>query len=453
MMKKDEEKYDFMITGLNVNTDNMYFEDSGMINVEIMQEVFKIEGKNMYYFFGAGNNCSGALKFFGTENVIAIIDNNETKNGTFFENVPVISFKKFQQEYQNETIIITAYIKSNEIINQLKKAGISEYFVCPYMQSGFWSASKIVNTWKLNEKSEIAVYEKNPISDRIICEINLKNEGCSKTIFLNKEERMHGSSIVADVLLVVSEENINTEIFSGCKSIFDLYKEMAAKKVESYGYLKKYQGIHKGQDCFILGNGPSLRREDLDKLHEIGAISMASNGIYRVFNDTRWRPDYYVIGDAMVYEKNKDMLPKEITFFMRDFYGNARENNDIIWYNSIGEKYYPGYPTFSEDLMNGVYGGRTVTYDMLQIAVYMGFQNIYLIGVDFSWGENGKSTHFYVNKKEDKMIRNATNYRDEIEHAYFSARKYADSHNINIYNATRGGNLEVFERKNLDDLF
>ena len=37
--------------------------------------------------------------------------------------------------------------------------------------------------------------------------------------------------------------------------------------------------------------------------------------------------------------------------------------------------------------------------------------------------------------------------------AYDYARKYADSNGIKIYNATRGGCLEAFQRVNFDSLF
>ena len=37
--------------------------------------------------------------------------------------------------------------------------------------------------------------------------------------------------------------------------------------------------------------------------------------------------------------------------------------------------------------------------------------------------------------------------------AYQAAREYADRHGIKIYNATRGGKLEVFERVDFDSLF
>ena len=119
------------------------------------------------------------------------------------------------------------------------------------------------------------------------------------------------------------------------------------------------------------------------------------------------------------------------------------------------ERYYPGYPTFATDITQGIYGGRTVTYSMLQVAAYMGFKNIYLLGVDFSWGEDKKGTHFYNDEDESTELRvkEATKYKDEIEHAYVSAKRYADNNNIRIVNATRGGKLEVFERVNFDELF
>ena len=42
---------------------------------------------------------------------------------------------------------------------------------------------------------------------------------------------------------------------------------------------------------------------------------------------------------------------------------------------------------------------------------------------------------------------------DVTYNAFEVAKQYADSHEIKIYNDTRGGKLEVFERKNLDEVF
>lgn len=83
----------------------------------------------------------------------------------------------------------------------------------------------------------------------------------------------------------------------------------------------------------------------------------------------------------------------------------------------------------------------------------MGFQDIYLLGVDFSRGEDGKDTHFCKNYMDDNLVREAMRYKEEQRHAYISALNYAEEHGIRIYNATRGGHLDVFERVSLDNLF
>jgi hypothetical protein len=63
---------------------------------------------------------------------------------------------------------------------------------------------------------------------------------------------------------------------------------------------------------------------------------------------------------------------------------------------------------------------------------------------------NGKiNAHFTENKDEDKDL---INYTEALIDCYQVCKEYADSHNIKVYNCTRGGKLEVFERKNLEDV-
>ena len=46
----------------------------------------------------------------------------------------------------------------------------------------------------------------------------------------------------------------------------------------------------------------------------------------------------------------------------------------------------------------------------------------------------------------------AAYYFDQSTYSYKVLRDYADRHGIHIYNATRGGMLEVYERRNLDEV-
>lgn len=124
------------------------------------------------------------------------------------------------------------------------------------------------------------------------------------------------------------------------------------------------------------------------------------------------------------------------------------------YYEDCRRKYYEN-EVFSDDIVRGVYSGYTVAYDMIQIAVYMGFSEIYLIGADFNYNGDAaqKGNHVYDSKFQDKRKMAGRSYIDCSINAMEVSRKYAEAHGIKIYNATRGGKLEVFERKELDELF
>ena len=112
----------------------------------------------------------------------------------------------------------------------------------------------------------------------------------------------------------------------------------------------------------------------------------------------------------------------------------------------------------------------TVMVMMIELAMYMGFKEIYLLGVDCSNGFVGNS-HFieaYESKEmlaiEDRRMKRVIAGRhltpeeygkymtDRSMYAYAVLRAYADQHGVKIYNATRGGYLEEFERRQLEDV-
>jgi hypothetical protein len=96
-----------------------------------------------------------------------------------------------------------------------------------------------------------------------------------------------------------------------------------------------------------------------------------------------------------------------------------------------------------------VYDGYTVTYSLLQIAVYMGFKDIYLLEYDCYYSPNSKNQHFVEMKRIDPTFVTAA---ERMKYAYQEA-KYMPIHNhIHIYNATRGGHLDVFERVSLEEV-
>ena len=230
--------------------------------------------------------------------------------------------------------------------------------------------------------------------------------------------------------------------------------------------LKQLKEIHSGKRCFIIGNGPSLKAEDLTRLSEAGEITFAFNRIFHIFEDTPWRPTYYISQDekmlaGSIAEVNAiEVTRKFIPIEMHYYYGIDLEGITPFHISSKNEVSTPG---FSEDVVKCVENSMTVVYTAIQFAVYMGIKEIYLIGVDhhFHTSINAQGeivvdptakdyfSDVYNEDKKDLYIPNT----DLSTLTFIAAKKYADAHGIKIYNATRGGKLEVFERKDFDSLF
>ena len=101
------------------------------------------------------------------------------------------------------------------------------------------------------------------------------------------------------------------------------------------------------------------------------------------------------------------------------------------------------------------YDGSTVVYVCIQLAVYLGFKEIYLLGVDFNYTAYGKN-HFteQVEPYEQFDGMNGQNRLLNLSYkAFQKAREYASNHGIKIYNASRRTCLDVFEQVNFDSLF
>lgn len=218
--------------------------------------------------------------------------------------------------------------------------------------------------------------------------------------------------------------------------------------------LKDYKNIHDGKRCFIIATGPSLTMEDIEKLKDEYTFSM--NSICKLYDQTDWRPTYFAIQDRHVFLSLEDTIRKhkEVPVFISDNieWKYKREPEWINFptdtmYHSYDMKIGKYYAKFSDDAYKIVYDGYSIAYSCIELAVYMGFKEIYLLGADCTY--TGPKEHFVDSGVEDRSRKFAT---PKLVTAYEAAKEYADKHNIKIYNATRGGVLEVFPRVDLDEI-
>jgi len=265
---------------------------------------------------------------------------------------------------------------------------------------------------------------------------------------------------------------VNNPILFGLSNFFMLYIVRPLKwiraKLRMCGYidktavheLEKYKNIHEGERCFIVGNGPSLNFKDLDMI--ANETTFGFNMVYLLFNKTKWRPTYYMVADQNVYLEMDDKINQlsiDNKFVGENCKKYGKLIDDAIYFYTVVSSKQSKMPKFSDSPIKYLHDGQTVAYFAIQMAVFMGFKNIYLIGFDFTYSkqinehgdlvvDNSIKDHF---SNDYRQIHHAPNVKKMIL-AFRQAARYAKSHNINIFNATRGGNLNEFERVDLESI-
>lgn len=234
---------------------------------------------------------------------------------------------------------------------------------------------------------------------------------------------------------------------------------------EDSSFLKGLKNSKQGNRCFIVCNGPSLSTDDLELIKN--EYSFAFNRIYYIFDKTAWRPSFYVSVDKdVILMNNKEIKEIDVPIKFLDIYAKncvvQKPNMHYICCKDgfIVRPYSDKGINFSLDISAGYSDGGTVTYVAIQLAVYMGFKEIYLLGVDHSYstyikadGKTYKDDEVVDNYfKELKSTGITTIFLDRTTKAYENARIICEENGVKIFNATRGGKLEAFERIRLEDI-
>ena len=148
--------------------------------------------------------------------------------------------------------------------------------------------------------------------------------------------------------------------------------QLDAKKHEPIEY---FHNLHQGKRLFILASGTSLISLDLAPLHR--RLVMGLNRSAKIFPDTF----YHCVMDQRLFDESPELLKTSRHLFTL---------KDRPWGTPIE---LLGSEGFSWDLSKGVYSGYTVSYMALQIAIYLGFTEIFFLGLDLKHG--GGNTHFF----------------------------------------------------------
>lgn len=217
--------------------------------------------------------------------------------------------------------------------------------------------------------------------------------------------------------------------------------------------LRQYKDIHKGDDCFIVGNGPSLNKTNLNLLKDYYVFGL--NKIHLIFEKyPQFRLSYHTTVNPLVIEQTVNELNEDLygcpSFLSYYASKNISYTNPKIHKIHTGNKW-----SFYKDIAQPISEGYTVTYVAMQLAYYMGFKNVFLVGVDHNFQQKGKPNeqqefkgddlnHFHPDYFKGMQWHLADLEGNEASYALARHQFHADGREI--YDATIDGKLQIFKK-------
>jgi len=217
-----------------------------------------------------------------------------------------------------------------------------------------------------------------------------------------------------------------------------------------------FRNKHKGETCVIIGNGPSLKKTDMSLVGTVPTFGL--NRVYLAFPELGFETTYLAVVNRLVVEQiAPDLRDLRIPIFT-----TWPNRHDLGPQSNIHYLSSAAGPSFSTDIVRGLWEGATVTYVALQVAAYMGFSRIILVGVDHSFSTTGTPHQVVTSEGDDpnhfsgayfgKGFRWQLPDLQTSEFAYQLARSSLEDRGVEVIDATVGGKLDVFRKSNLEAL-
>jgi hypothetical protein len=184
------------------------------------------------------------------------------------------------------------------------------------------------------------------------------------------------------------------------------------------------------------------------------------NRIFLLFPEIGFSTSYFVsINDLVIEQSANDIqnlsMPVFVSWRARRWL-KPKENLYFLYTTYTG-------PGFGKDARKRLWEGATVTYVALQLAFYLGFQQVILIGVDHNFVTQGKPNTTVVSEGDDpnhfspayfgKGFRWQLPDLETSERAYRMAKTAYESAGRQVLDATVGGKLTVFPKVDYESLF
>ncbi|MDA9560642.1 DUF115 domain-containing protein [Schleiferiaceae bacterium] len=223
--------------------------------------------------------------------------------------------------------------------------------------------------------------------------------------------------------------------------------------------LKKFKNIHKGERCFLICNGPSLKKTNINLFKN--EFSFGLNRIYLNYPNMDFEPNYIAcINNLVLGQFAEDFSKQKMPLFLNWNSRNKFDENSNIHFIGKGFK----MNEFSKDISKSIAPVGAVTYAALQMIYYMGFTEVIIVGMDHNFHFSGKPNESQKREEDNDINHFVPNYFPKgskwetpdlvsSEYYYNIAKEQFNNDNRIIYDATINGKCDIFVKRDLETFF
>jgi len=255
--------------------------------------------------------------------------------------------------------------------------------------------------------------------------------------------------------------------------------KISADVARSLAGNRQLAGLHAGQRCFILGNGPSVKGLDLSRLQGQNVITVSNGYLHSDFD--KFQSRYHCVPQITYglmtsedvirwFEEMHSHLGAAELFLSSTEAELVRKHNlfagRTVRYLLLGESFDDKRSDEIVDISRPVPRVESVPVMALMIAMYLGFKEIILLGVDHDHFLSSSYQYAFDLKVQKGMDSTAnadgtlrTNRHDDFQtlarlwRQYRAIANIAKANGICIVNSTPGGALDEFDRRPFEAWF
>ena len=244
-------------------------------------------------------------------------------------------------------------------------------------------------------------------------------------------------------------------LYSMCNAFYKLVYDfqLNARKSKSISMAKKtheklltYKDKHKDKRVFLVG----YRGIKLDQYNKImNERTISYNEIYDIFPKTPQRPMYYLLSEQNHYLGNGKHIEGLECFITSDV--NVFEEKfakQPVYLDVFTDNLIEDLPSFDVVRQNYTLKKIDDLYYMLQMSIFMGFNEIYICGFDELYSA-------YINELEEAHLGEDFSiyaFPEQAQAILKTVDSYAKEHGIKIYSLCSKELLDVFEHKDWDEI-